>query len=161
MTVRRSVVSKGQWRIAAALAVVFAGSTATVALASSGAVVTTRDGKLGTMLAARNGHTLYMFNRDWRKSYCYGSCAATWKPDISYGRPTAASGSQVNAKLLGTTRRTNGSLQVTYNGHPLYLYVGDKSPGAMHGEGKYQFRGYWYAVGTNGKALKPFNPGTY
>ena len=161
MTVRRGAVSRGSRWLAVALAAVFVCSAAGAALASSGAEITSREGQAGQMLVARNGHTLYLFNRDWRKSYCYGTCAATWKPDITYGRPTTPSGSGLNAKLLGTTRRTNRSLQVTYNGHPLYLYAGDKSAGNMHGEAKYQFRGYWYAVTPSGKALKPFNPGTY
>lgn len=157
MTVRKA---RGSRRVAA-LTAVFVFAAASVALASSGAVLTSTDGQLGPMLTARDGHTLYLFSQDWRKSYCYGTCATTWKPDITYGHPTTPSGSGLNSTLLGSIRRRNGSLQATYNGHPLYLYVGDKSAGAMHGEGRSQFGGHWYVVSTKGKALKPFNPGSY
>jgi predicted lipoprotein with Yx(FWY)xxD motif len=122
--------------------------------------MSTHKGKLGTMLAGGNGHTLYLFTHDSHaKSSCYKSCAATWRPDLTHARPVARSG--VNAKLLGTTRRTNGTLQVTYNGHPLYFYAGDKQAGSMHGEGINAFGGHWYVVSTKGTALKPHKPATW
>ena len=163
MTPRERVVSRASRWVALALAAAVVCSAAGVALAqSTAAVVTSRDGQLGPMLTGRNGHTLYLFHQDWAgKSYCYGSCTATWAPDITNGRPTIPAGSTLNSKLLGTIRRKNGSLQVTFNGHPLYFYSGDTKVGTTAGEGRFQFSGYWYAVGTNGKALKPFNPGQY
>lgn len=160
MTVRKRALSRSSRWLAAALVAVLVCAVASVAVArSDGALVTSRDGRLGEMLTGRDGHTLYLFHQDWGgKSYCYGTCATTWTPDISHGLPTTPSGSGLNSKLLGTIRRKDGALQATYNGHPLYFYTGDKSPGAMHGEGRLQYGGHWYAVGTDGKALKPFNP---
>ena len=66
----------------------------------------------------------------------------------------------MDSKLLGTTRRTNGKLQVTYNGHPLYRYSPDTKAGQINGEGADQFGGRWYIVGTNGKAIKPKSGGS-
>jgi predicted lipoprotein with Yx(FWY)xxD motif len=170
MTVRKGMF-RGSRRIATLLVAVFVCAATAVAVArSTSATVTTHQGKLGTMLAGRNGHTLYLFMHDTgSKSSCYGGCATAWPPDITHGRPLAAAGSGVNAKLLGTTRRKNGSLQVTYNGHPLYFYGGDKQPGSMHGENAYAFKGRWYAVNIKGAAIKPkkpavggvWNPGSY
>jgi predicted lipoprotein with Yx(FWY)xxD motif len=161
MTVRERAVSRRIRWLVAALAAVFVCSSAS-ALASSGAVITSQEGQLGPMLVARNGHTLYLFHQDaGGKSYCYGSCASVWRPDITAARPTTPTGSGLNSDLLGTIRRRDGQLQATYSGHPLYLYAGDKSAGVMNGEGRDQFGGRWYAVGPKGKALKPFNPGQY
>jgi predicted lipoprotein with Yx(FWY)xxD motif len=168
MTVREGAVFNRSARIAALLAAVLVCAGAAVALArSTGAVVTTHQGKLGRMLASRSGYTLYLFVHDSSgKSTCNGTCAKAWPPDLTRGKPSVASGSGVNSKLLGTTKRTNGTYQVTYNGHPLYLYAGDKQTGTMHGEAQNQFGGRWYVVSTAGKALKPrlstgFNPGSY
>ena len=163
MTVRGSALSRGNRWVAATIAAVAVCSAAGIALASTGAVVTSRDNQqLGPLLTGRNLHTLYLFHQDWGgKSYCYDTCAATWTPDITYGPPTTPSSSDLNSKLLGTIRRKNGTHQVTYNGHPLYFYKGDTQAGTANGEALYQFHGRWYAVKPNGTALKPFNPGQY
>jgi predicted lipoprotein with Yx(FWY)xxD motif len=124
------------------------------ALAKS-TTVTTHHTKRGSDLAASNGHTLYMFTADKTgRSACSGTCTNTWLPLLSSGRPVAAKGSGVNAKLLGTIKRGR-SLQVTYNGHPLYLFKGDKQPGQITGEGANQFGGHWYIVNTSGSPVKP------
>ena len=143
-------------RIATLLVAVFVCASAAVAVArSTAASVTTHQGKLGTMLAGGNGHTLYLFTHDSKgKSTCYKTCSTTWQPDLTHARPLAK-GSGVSSKLLGTTRRSNGTLQVTYNGHPLYFYSGDKQAGNMHGEGVNAFGGHWYVVSTKGAAMKP------
>jgi len=162
MTVREGAGLRAKGRIAAILAAVLVCATAAVAIASTTrARVGTQQGKLGTMLAGGNGHTLYLFMRD--KSSCYGACAKAWPPDYTHGTPAAITGSGVNSKLLGTTRRKSGALQATYNGHPLYFFSGDSKPGDMHGENANAFGGHWYVVGTSGKAKKPvvFNPGSY
>jgi predicted lipoprotein with Yx(FWY)xxD motif len=168
MTGAEGAVFKRRARIATLLTAVLVCAVAAVAVArSTSAVVSTHQGKLGKMLASRSGYTLYLFVRDTAgKSTCYGACAAAWPPDLTHGKPAVAPGSGVNPKLLGTTRRQNGTLQVTYSGHPLYLYAGDKQPGSMHGEALNQFGGRWYVVSTFGKAIKPtkptgFNPGSY
>jgi predicted lipoprotein with Yx(FWY)xxD motif len=123
-------------------------------------VVSTHQTKRGKVLAAANGHSLYLSTADKAgKSNCTGSCANTWLPLLTSARPTAATDSGVNAKLLGTIRRSSRVLQVTYNGHPLYVFAHDKSAGQISGEGANQFAGHWYVVNTNGNAVKPASGG--
>src|SRR6266511_6057882 len=101
-----------------------AGSVARGATATN-ATVSLRKTKLGPILVNSRGHTLYLFAKDRNgKSACSASCAKFWPPLLRHGKPTAGSG--VKASLLGTTRRSNGSLQVSYNKHPLYTFVLDK-----------------------------------
>lgn len=131
-------------------------TTSAVLAATNPTTVTTHQTKRGKVLATANGHSLYLFTADkGTTSNCSGSCAATWKPLVTTGRPVAAANSGVNAKLLGTTRRTNGSVQVTYKSHPLYSFAGDKKPGQISGEGANAFHGHWYVVNTSGNAVKP------
>jgi predicted lipoprotein with Yx(FWY)xxD motif len=125
------------------------------ALAQS-TTVTTHQTKRGKDLAAANGRALYLFTADKAgSSACNGSCAATWKPLLASGRPAAARGSGLTAKLLGTIRRANHSLQVVYNGHPLYEFAGDTKAGQIGGQGANEFGGHWYIVNTSGHAVKP------
>ena|SRR2546421_3441501 len=108
--------------------------------------------KLGLILVNSKHHTLYMFAKDKNgKSSCSGSCAKFWPPALQAGRPTAGPG--VKASLLGTTRRSNGSLQLTYNKHPLYSFVLDKTAGQTNGEGNLAFGAKWYAVSAKGTAV--------
>src|SRR5437667_362823 len=98
------------------------------------ATVSLRKTKLGLILVNSRGHTLYLFRKDRNgKSACSKSCANFWPPLLRRGKPTAAAG--VKPSLLGTTRRSDGSLQVTYNKHPLYAYSLDKQAGQTKGEG--------------------------
>jgi predicted lipoprotein with Yx(FWY)xxD motif len=107
--------------------------------------------KLGLILVNAKGHTLYLFRKDRNgKSACSGSCAKFWPPLLSR-KPTAGPG--VKRSLLGTTRRSNGSLQVTYNKHPLYAFSLDKQAGGTKGEGMLAFGGKWYAVSARGTAV--------
>ena len=116
------------------------------------ATVSLRKTKLGLILVNSRGHSLYMFAKDRNgKSSCSGSCAKFWPPSLQRGKLTAGSG--VNASLLGTTRRSNGSLQVTYNKHPLYAYSLDKQTGQTKGEGALAFGAKWYAVSARGTAV--------
>ena len=95
------------------------GSSATVSVANSG---------LGKILVDSQGKTLYLFEKDTgTKSTCSGGCATIWPPLRASGKPTAGTG--VKASLLGTTQRSDGNAQVTYDGHPLYLYEADASAG--------------------------------
>ncbi len=145
--------------IAALLTLCVATGVAVAALARP-TTVTTHQTKRGKVLAAANGHSLYMFSADsGSKSTCYGSCPNAWKPLLTSSRPVAAAGSGVSAKLLGTTTRSNHTLQATYKGHPLYQFVGDKRPGQITGEGVNQFKGHWYLVNTSGDAVKPQSRG--
>ncbi|HEV8688436.1 MAG TPA: hypothetical protein VGQ84_14230 [Gaiellaceae bacterium] len=128
-----------------------AGSLARGASATN-ATVSLRNTKLGRIIVNSRGHTLYLFAKDRNgKSTCSGTCARFWPPLLSRGKPTAGPG--VKASLLGRTKRSNGSLQVTYNRHPLYTYVLDKRPGETKGEGSFAFGAKWYAVSARGAAV--------
>jgi predicted lipoprotein with Yx(FWY)xxD motif len=128
-----------------------AGSVARSATESNG-TVSLRKTALGLILVNSKGHTLYLFLKDRSgKSACYGSCARFWPPLLSQGKPTAGSG--VKPSLLGTTKRSNGSRQVTYNKHPLYTYLLDKRAGQTTGEGSNNFGARWYAVSARGRAV--------
>src|SRR5205823_697777 len=81
-------------------------------------------------------------------SACTGACAAAWPPLRVTGQPTVASG--VTGSLVGTTSRSDGNPQVTYNGHPLYLYVGDQKAGDTNGQGVSAFGGAWFTLSPTG-----------
>src|SRR6266511_3150525 len=94
----------------------------------SSATVSLHTTKLGPVLVSSTGRTLYLFAKDaGSRSSCSGSCATYWPPLLVRGKPTAGAG--VKASLLGTAKRSNGRLQVTYNRHPLYTYALDKRAG--------------------------------
>lgn len=105
--------------------------------------------ELGRVLVDSNGLTLYDFHKDQgTTSSCYDECAAVWPPLLSDGEPHASNGAQ--AGLLGTTKRKDGTTQVTYAGHPLYTYVEDKSPGDANGNDIDSFGAEWYALTPSG-----------
>src|SRR4029077_12899546 len=117
------------------LAVLAAASVvAAAAVASSKtSTISLRPTAGGKVLAAANGRTLYLFTADkGATSGCYGQCAAYWPPLIAT-QPSVASG--LKASLLGTTKRKDGKLQVTYAGHPLYFFAEDKKAGQVNGQG--------------------------
>ncbi|HEY2371786.1 MAG TPA: hypothetical protein VGH82_04490 [Gaiellaceae bacterium] len=137
--------------VAAALGVVgfFAAGAAGSGAARSSGTVTLRNTSLGMILVAANGHTLYLFGKDRNdKSACSASCAQFWPPLLTRGKPSAGSG--IKASLLGTTKRGDGSLQVTYNKHPLYGFLLDKRAGQTNGEGVFKFGAKWYALSAKG-----------
>jgi predicted lipoprotein with Yx(FWY)xxD motif len=106
----------------------------------------------GTILVDSKGITLYDFVKDkGTTSACYGACAALWPPLITTGKPVAGPG--VRASLLGTTRRKDGKLEVTYGGHPLYYFVTDRKPGQTTGQGVNQFGGPWWVLSAAGKEI--------
>jgi predicted lipoprotein with Yx(FWY)xxD motif len=116
---------------------------ATVKVATSG---------LGKILVDSKGRTLYLFKKDTgRKSKCFGSCAVAWPPLRVSGKPTAGGGAR--ASLLGTSKRSDGKPQVTYNGHPLYRFAGDRKPGNTNGQGLNGFGARWYVVSPSGKQI--------
>lgn len=138
--------------VAAAAAVTNPQSFRTLAASSSSGTVTLHKTKLGKVLATRSGMTLYLFKADKRgKSACYGQCATYWPPLLKKGALTAGTG--LKAKLLGTTKRKNGTRQVTYAGHPLYRFKLDKHAGEVEGQAKDFFGGKWYAVSAGGLAV--------
>jgi predicted lipoprotein with Yx(FWY)xxD motif len=132
--------------LVAAIAAALVGAQARAATVGTLRLATT---PLGKILVDSRGHTLYLFERDKStKSTCYGTCAKDWPPFLVSTRPHAGSG--VKSTLLGTTRRNDGRLQVTYHGHPLYAFFLDKQAGQMKGQGLAFFGGAWYVLGANG-----------
>jgi predicted lipoprotein with Yx(FWY)xxD motif len=121
--------------------------------AGRGATVATAATGLGRVLVDGRGRTLYLFEKDrGGKSSCSGQCAGFWPPLIVSGKPRAASG--VRASLLGTTKRRDGRVQVTYDHHPLYTFVKDTRKGQTHGEELEVFGGEWYAVSSAGTRVE-------
>ena len=107
-------------------------------------------GDLGSVITDAQGMTVYDFHKDkGTTSSCYGACEGAWPPVITSGKAKATGGAA--ASLLGTTKRKDGSLQVTYNGHPLYTFVGDKKPGEANGNDFSEFGAQWYALEPNGE----------
>jgi predicted lipoprotein with Yx(FWY)xxD motif len=105
-----------------------------------------QNASLGSFLVDGKGMTLYIYTMDSANtSTCYGACAIVWPPLLTDGSPTPGSG--VNSSLLKTTTRTDGSTQVTYNGHPLYYFARDKVPGDTTGEG---VQNVWYVITPQG-----------
>jgi predicted lipoprotein with Yx(FWY)xxD motif len=131
---------------------------ATHAAQGKGVVVSTAKTSLGRIIVNSNGRTLYLFEKDRNgKSGCSGQCAVFWPPLITSGKPGVAGGAR--ASLIGTTRRDDGRLQVTYNHHPLYAFVKDKKAGQTNGEGVNAFGAGWDATSPAGaKIEKPSVP---
>ena len=111
-----------------------------------------RTADLGKILDDSKANTLYLFKKDsGTKSACSGACATEWPPLRASGKPTAGSGA--SASMLGTTPRSDGKAQVTYNGHPLYTFAGDQKPGDTSGQGVNAFGGLWYVVSPAGNQV--------
>jgi predicted lipoprotein with Yx(FWY)xxD motif len=108
---------------------------------------------LGTVLVDSEGFTVYQFAKDQgTTSSCYGACEAGWPPVTTKSAPTAGEGAM--SSQLGTTKRKDGTLQVTYAGHPLYTFVEDKSPGEATGNGSEAFGGKWSALDEAGSPVE-------
>jgi predicted lipoprotein with Yx(FWY)xxD motif len=106
--------------------------------------------KLGKVIVNEEGITLYDFHKDkGTTSSCYGACAGVWPPLTTEGKPTGLMG--VSASKLGTTKRNDGTTQVTFAGHPLYTYTGDSKPGEANGNDLSTYGGQWYALQPNGE----------
>lgn len=129
-------------------------ASAKVSTPSGGkATVGVRTGSLGKYLVDSQGRTLYLFEKDTGKmSTCSGACASAWPPSTTSGHPKAGTG--LKAALVGTTTRSDGSTQLTYNGHPLYRYAGDQAPGDTNGQDLTQFGGGWYVVSPAGHQIE-------
>ena len=119
------------------------GQSATVGVANS---------NLGRILVDSKGRTLYLFKQDsGPKSTCFGECASDWPPVRAHGKPTVGRG--LTASKVRTTPRSDGKPQVTYNGHPLYLFAGDKNPGDTNGQGLSAFGAKWYVLSRAGNQI--------
>jgi predicted lipoprotein with Yx(FWY)xxD motif len=140
----------------AVLALTAAALASLTAIASSApnkpATVKTGTTSLGRIVVDGKSHTLYLFQKDRHgKSACSGACAQNWPPLLTKGAPKAGAGAK--SSLLGTTKRSDGTTQVTYNKHPLYTFVADNGkPGSIAGQGVDAFGARWYVVTAKGTA---------
>jgi predicted lipoprotein with Yx(FWY)xxD motif len=118
----------------------------------AGTKVTTRSSRFGTVLVNVHNQTIYLFDKEGGShSKCYGDCAAAWPPVFANGTPRAAG--KVRAGKLGTTKRSGGRRQVTYNGHPLYYYA-HESAGQILCQNVSEFGGLWLLVKPGGGAVR-------
>jgi predicted lipoprotein with Yx(FWY)xxD motif len=139
--------------VALAVAACGGGGAATAATpkTSSGAspTVGVANSSLGSILVDSTGRTGYLFEVDvGTKTASTGACATAWPPLLTPGTPTAGTG--LTASKLGTITSSGGNHQVTYNGHPLYLFVKDKRPGQTSGQGVTAFGAAWFALTPTG-----------
>ncbi len=132
-----------------------AGSTTPATPASGPAnatVIESHAGSGGPFLANGSGRAVYLWAADsMNKSTCAGACAGAWPPVTTTGKVTAADGAK--AADLGTITRSDGSKQVTYNGHPLYYFAGDSGPGQTNGQGSDNFGAKWWLVAPAGTKI--------
>jgi predicted lipoprotein with Yx(FWY)xxD motif len=107
--------------------------------------ITTAQNSVGTILTDTHGRAVYLFEADkGPTSVCTGGCAQEWPPLTTTGAPVAGAG--VNTALLATSPRPDGTMQLTYNGHPLYYYNDDHGPGTAAGQGESSFGAKWYLL---------------
>jgi predicted lipoprotein with Yx(FWY)xxD motif len=128
------------------------GQAATVGISNTG---------IGQILVNSQGRTLYLFKADQgTKSACTGACAGAWPPLLAKGKPTLGNG--INASLVGTATRPEGTTQLTYNGHPLYLFAQDQKAGETNGQGVSAFGAAWFALNSAGNQVsaKPSSSST-
>ena len=128
-------------------------SSTTPAPAAAGTVITTKHNKLGTILAAGpKKKTVYLFEADkGTTSACSGACAHAWPPVTTSGS-AQATGTALSSDL-GTTKRSDGTEQVTYKGHPLYYFIKDGDAGDAYGEGNKAFGASWYVLTPKGSKI--------
>ena len=127
-----------------------AGSSASAS--TTGTVITTHVGSAGTFLTNGSGDTVYLWAKDgMNMSACSGACASAWPPVPATGTLTATGGAK--ASDLGTITRSDGTKQVTYDGHPLYYFVGDSAAGQTNGQGSDNFGAKWWLVAPSGAEI--------
>ena len=138
-------------------AVSSAGASASSTTASAAVTIGTQSGAHGTYLTDGAGRALYLFMSDTATtSTCSGACATAWPPLTATGTP-AVSGSATASKL-GSLTRADGTVQVTYGGHPLYYFAADTAPGQTKGQGKNGFGALWWLVDPAGSAITGASP---
>ena len=138
---------------AVAIAAVAAGASTTPSAAKAKAptLKLSKTG-LGTILVDSKGRTLYEFGHDLKnKSRCSGACASNWPPAASQAKPTVAKG--IKKSKLKVIKRSDGSRQLSYNGHPLYRFVADSGPGSTSGENITAFGGTWDVLSKSGTVV--------
>jgi predicted lipoprotein with Yx(FWY)xxD motif len=127
-----------------------AGSSASAS--TTGTVITTKAGPAGAFLVAGSGRAVYLWAKDgMNMSACSGACAAAWPPVPATGTLTATGGAK--ASDLGTITRSDGTKQATYDGHPLYYFVGDSAAGQTNGQGSDNFGAKWWLVAPSGAKI--------
>jgi predicted lipoprotein with Yx(FWY)xxD motif len=150
MRMNRPLLGIAALTAAGSLAVGLGGA---LAAQSAGAKVSLGSTSLGKILVNSGGRTLYLFEKDKNgKSACSGACAGYWPPLITTGKPVAGAG--VKASLLGTTKRADGRMQVTYNHHPLYTFVLDTAKGQTKGQNLNKFGADWYVLSAAGNKVE-------
>jgi predicted lipoprotein with Yx(FWY)xxD motif len=160
MTRSRRITSLAGAAMVAVLALALVGCSSSNQ--ASGATPASNAGEQGTLDVATSGlgqilvdsqdRTLYLFAADTgTQSECTGACASAWPPLRATGKPTVGAGA--DASLVGSTTRSDGTRQVTYAGHPVYLFSGDQNPGDTNGEGVVAFGASWYAVSPAGDQI--------
>jgi predicted lipoprotein with Yx(FWY)xxD motif len=126
-----------------------AGASSSSASASGGTVIETASSSAGTFLISGSGRAVYLWVKDTGDtSTCTGACAGAWPPVTTTGSVTASGGAK--ASDLGTITRSDGTKQVTYDGHPLYYFAGDSGPGMATGQGSDSFGAKWWLVAPSG-----------
>ena len=152
-----SLSSNGSTAAPAASSATAQPSSPAAADASSSTAATTIDlqsvsGIDGKFLADGQGRALYLFEADkGSTSTCTGACASAWPPVTASAMPMAGGG--VSQSLLGTTKRADGTEQLTYNGHPLYYFAADTGSGMAKGQGTKAFGAGWYVVNAKGAKI--------
>jgi len=130
------------------------GTAAPAGASSTGSavVISTGSSSGGKFLTNGSGRAVYMWVKDGHdQSACTGACSSTWPPVTTTGAATA-SGGAVSADL-GTITRSDGTKQVTYDGHPLYYYVGDTGSGTVNGQGSNGYGAYWWVLAPSGSPI--------
>jgi predicted lipoprotein with Yx(FWY)xxD motif len=122
------------------------------ASSSGGTVITTAKSSAGTVLATSSGRAVYLWAKDTGDmSNCNGACAGAWPPVTTTGTATASGGA--TGSDIGTITRSDGTKQVTYDGHPLYYFSGDSGPGTASGQGSDAFGAKWWLVAPTGSDI--------
>jgi predicted lipoprotein with Yx(FWY)xxD motif len=135
------------------------GTQAGTSASGSAMVISTKAGSAGTFLTDGSGRTVYLWVKDgMNSSACSGACTALWPPVTTAGSPTASGNAK--ASDLSTITRSDGTKQVTYDGHPLYYYAGDSSAGQTNGQGTDSFGAKWWLVAPAGTSITSAGGGT-
>jgi predicted lipoprotein with Yx(FWY)xxD motif len=125
------------------------GKPAASSSSASGATVTAATTSLGKIVTGANGRTLYRFAKDTGPtSMCTGACASNWPPYTAKTKPAVSGG--VSASAIKLVKRSDGTKQVTLDGHPLYFFAGDQAAGQINGQGVNEFGAKWYTVAPSG-----------
>ena len=144
--------SGGTSSAAAPAAPTTGGSSSSASASPGGTVITTAKSTAGTVLASGTGRAIYLWAKDTgTMSNCNGACASAWPPVTTTANATAAGSAK--ASDIGTITRSDGTKQVTYDGHPLYYFEGDTGPGTDKGQGLNGFGALWYLVAPSGSSI--------